>query len=116
MARPSAHSMSIPPTSTAAICRPYFLERTGQSFRNLQHVLVSDIGMPNQDGYGLIRQVRALGTAKGGDMPAIALTAYISAADRSAALQAGFTVHLSKPVRSSDLLAALHNVTLGIRR
>jgi PAS domain S-box-containing protein len=69
-------------------------------------VLVSDIGMPGMDGYELIRRVRALG----GDisaMPAVALTAYARAEDRARALEAGFQLHLAKPVESAVLLASL---------
>jgi PAS domain S-box-containing protein len=80
------------------------------------HVLVSDIGMPEEDGYSLMRKVRELDRARGGAIPAIALTAYTSPADRTAAFQAGFSTHLAKPVRTADLLAALHTLTLSVER
>ncbi|BAY43954.1 PAS/PAC sensor hybrid histidine kinase [Scytonema sp. HK-05] len=66
-------------------------------------VLISDIGMPEQDGYSLIRQIRALPREQGGDIPAIALTAYAGDKDRSLALAAGFQRHLSKPVMPDHL-------------
>jgi PAS domain S-box-containing protein len=66
-------------------------------------VLISDIGMPEQDGYSLIRQIRALPREQGGDIPAIALTAYAADRDRSLALAAGFQRHLSKPVMPDHL-------------
>jgi CheY-like chemotaxis protein len=61
-------------------------------------VLISDVGMPDVDGYELLRQVRALGAEKGGRVPAIALTAFARSEDRTRALLAGFLVHVSKPV------------------
>ena len=66
-------------------------------------VLISDIGMPQVDGYSLIRQIRALPREQGGDIPAIALTAYAADRDRSLALAAGFQRHLSKPVMPDQL-------------
>jgi signal transduction histidine kinase len=67
-------------------------------------LLVSDIGMPEEDGYALIRKVRSLDPEFGGAMPAIALTAFASAADRSRALSAGYQRHVSKPVEPFDLI------------
>ena len=68
-------------------------------------VLVSDIGMPIEDGHALIRRVRALPAGKGDDTPAIALTAYARAEDRMRAVQAGFQMHIAKPVEAAELLA-----------
>jgi CheY-like chemotaxis protein len=68
-------------------------------------VLVSDIGMPDVDGYELIRRVRALGVDQGGRVPAIALTAYARAEDRVRAVVAGFQMHVSKPVEPAELIA-----------
>jgi CheY-like chemotaxis protein len=62
------------------------------------HVLVSDIEMPDEDGYSLIRKVRALSVADGGRTPAIALTAYGRPQDRTQALTAGYNMHVPKPV------------------
>jgi CheY-like chemotaxis protein len=67
-------------------------------------VLVSDIAMPKVDGYALIRQVRALGAERGGDIPAVALTAYARDSDRTLALEAGFQVHLPKPYDPDELV------------
>ena len=67
-------------------------------------VLVSDIGMPGEDGYSLIRRVRALGPENAGSVPAIALTAYARAEDRMKAILAGFQMHVAKPVEPAELL------------
>jgi CheY-like chemotaxis protein len=67
-------------------------------------VLVSDIAMPKVDGYALIRQVRELGAERGGDIPALALTAYARDSDRTLALEAGFQVHLPKPYDPDELV------------
>lgn len=66
-------------------------------------VLISDIGMPEQDGYSLMRQVRALPRERGGQIPAIAITAYAAERDRQEAIAAGFQRHLSKPVMPNEL-------------
>ena len=73
-------------------------------------VLVSDIGMPDVDGYELLRQVRALGPERGGRVPAIALTAFARSEDRTRALRAGFIVHVAKPVEASELVAIVAGV------
>jgi CheY-like chemotaxis protein len=78
--------------------------------REQPQVLVSDIGMPHVDGFELLRRVRALGPAKGGAVPAIALTAFARAEDRTQALHAGFAVHLAKPVEPSELVATVASV------
>ncbi|HEY9762986.1 MAG TPA: ATP-binding protein [Trichocoleus sp.] len=70
-------------------------------------LLLSDIGMPEQDGYALIRQVRALPSDQGGGIPAIALTAYASEFDQQQALSAGFQKHLSKPIDPDQLVSAI---------
>jgi PAS domain S-box-containing protein len=67
-------------------------------------VLVSDIGMPREDGYALINRVRSLGKDRGGDIPAIALTAYARPEDRMKAIAAGFHMHAAKPVEPCELL------------
>jgi PAS domain S-box-containing protein len=74
-------------------------------------VLLSDIGMPEADGFDLLRQLRALGPAHGGDIPAIALTAFARSEDRTRALRAGFRLHVSKPVEPTELCVAVANVT-----
>jgi CheY-like chemotaxis protein len=68
-------------------------------------VLVSDIAMPDQDGYAFIRHVRALPREEGGGVPALALTAYARHEDRVNVLAAGFQLHATKPVASDELLA-----------
>ena len=67
-------------------------------------VLVSDLGMPNVDGYALMRQIRQLEAAQCADMPAVDLTAYARESDRIAALEAGFQVHLAKPFDPNQLI------------
>ena len=73
----------------------------------LPNVLLSDISMSGESGYDLIRKVRALPPEKGGNIPAVALTAYAGAVDRRRALLAGFHVHLAKPVEPDELLAVI---------
>jgi CheY-like chemotaxis protein len=73
-------------------------------------VLVSDIGMPGEDGFDLITKVRALDSNCGGDIPAIALTAYARAEDRARLLAAGFQRHVTKPVEPGALAIAIFNV------
>ncbi|MET0340881.1 MAG: ATP-binding protein [Polyangiales bacterium] len=73
-------------------------------------VLVTDIGMPDQDGYVLIDRVRALSAEDGGRTPAVALTAYARAEDRTKALARGFNHHVAKPVNPSELLVVIANL------
>jgi CheY-like chemotaxis protein len=73
-------------------------------------ILVSDIGMPDEDGYDLIRKVRLLTEEQGGSLPAVALTAYAGREDRQRALEAGFQMHLSKPVDPTELAATISNL------
>ncbi|HVG11105.1 MAG TPA: ATP-binding protein [Thermoanaerobaculia bacterium] len=70
-------------------------------------VLVSDIGMPEQDGYSLIKKVRALNAESGGRTPAVALTAYARVEDRLQALSAGYNMHVSKPVEPTELAVVI---------
>ena len=74
-------------------------------------VLISDIGMPNEDGYSLVKRVRLLGHADGGDIPAIALTAYARSEDRVRAVAAGFQMHIAKPVESMELITMVAGAT-----
>ena len=71
------------------------------------HILMSDIGMPGEDGYALIRSVRALPPERGGRTPAAALTAYARDEDRTRTLAAGFQLHIAKPFSPRELMAAL---------
>jgi CheY-like chemotaxis protein len=73
-------------------------------------VVVADIGMRDEDGYGFIRKVRALSTEKGGSTPAMALTAYTREDDRLRALSAGFQIHLAKPITGPELAQAVANL------
>jgi PAS domain S-box-containing protein len=74
-------------------------------------LIVSDISMPGEDGYSLIRRVRALERERGFQTRAIALTAYASANDRRKVISAGFNMHVSKPVEPMDLIRAIANLT-----
>ena len=78
-------------------------------------ILISDIGMPDEDGYALLRRVRALEPENGGKIPAIALTAYARTQDRRAALLAGFQSHVAKPVEPAELIAVIANLAGRIR-
>src|SRR5207247_2680086 len=73
-------------------------------------VLVSDIGMPVEDGFDLIRKVRALGPEQGGDIPAMALPSYARFEERTRALSAGFQVHMSKPFDPAELTEMTANL------
>ena len=72
--------------------------------------IVSDIGMPDEDGYELIRRVRALPPEAGGRTPAAALTAYARTEDRLRAMRAGFEMHVSKPVELTELVVVIANL------
>ena len=74
--------------------------------------LVSDVGMPGEDGYSLIRRVRALGPERGGGTPAIALTAFAREEDRAKAVAAGFHHHIVKPVEPGELIAMIARIGL----
>jgi len=69
--------------------------------------LISDVGMPGEDGYWLIGRVRALRADQGGQIPALALTAYARTADRLRVLRSGFQIHLPKPVEPTELIVAV---------
>lgn len=72
---------------------------------NRYDVLISDIGLPEEDGYSLIRQVRSLSADAGGQIPAIALTGYTSEAERQRVIEAGFQIHIAKPFNPVQLAA-----------
>jgi CheY-like chemotaxis protein len=73
----------------------------------LPDVLISDIGMPDQDGYELMRKLRELPPEKGGNTPAIALTGYASRKDRERALNSGYQQHIAKPIEQADIIKAI---------
>lgn len=81
-------------------------EALAESQRGRHDLLISDIGMPKQDGYELLRRLRLLGHA----MPAIALTAFAQSEDRQRALAAGYAVHMSKPVEPPELFSAIRQL------
>jgi CheY-like chemotaxis protein len=74
-------------------------------------ILVSDLAMPEQDGYQLIGEVRSRGPERGGNIPAVALTAYARSEDRRRALTSGFQMHLAKPIVPTELIAALASLS-----
>jgi PAS domain S-box-containing protein len=76
-------------------------------------VLLSDIGMPEEDGYSLIRRIRELPMEKGGHTPAAALTAFARGEDRRRALRAGFQMHVAKPVEVQELAAVVASLARG---
>ena len=78
--------------------------------RERPDVIISDIAMPQRDGYDFIRQLRAMPPEQGGRIPAVALTAYARSEDRTAALLAGFQSHLAKPVNPTELIAVVANL------
>jgi PAS domain S-box-containing protein len=74
-------------------------------------VIASDVGMPGEDGYSLIRQIRLLPADRGGETPAVALTAYARPEDRVKAMMAGFQQHVSKPVQPAELIAMIASLS-----
>ncbi|MGB8507048.1 MAG: PAS domain S-box protein [Pyrinomonadaceae bacterium] len=74
------------------------------------HVLISDLGMPEEDGYALIKKVRALPEEDGGQTPSAALTAYARVEDRMKVLRSGFQIHITKPVEPGELVAVVANL------
>ncbi|QKQ72974.1 AAA family ATPase [Nostoc sp. TCL240-02] len=91
-------------TVTAVASAIAALTALSQSQPNL---IISDIGMPEMDGYMLMRQIRSLEPEKGGTIPAIALTAYAGEMDSRQAIAAGFQQHISKPVDPEELVKAI---------
>lgn len=89
-------------------------DSAGEAFElissEIPDVLISDIGMPVEDGYDVIRRLRSLPAEKGGKIPAIALTAYARVEDRMQALKAGYQMHVPKPVELAELAAVVASV------
>ncbi|HEX8339096.1 MAG TPA: ATP-binding protein, partial [Pyrinomonadaceae bacterium] len=75
-------------------------------------LLLCDIGMPGEDGYQFIRRVRALEAERGRPLPSVALTAYAGESDRALALEAGFQLHVSKPVEPAALVSLIIDLTV----
>ncbi len=82
--------------------------------RDAPDVLVSDIGMPGEDGYALMRSVRAM--AEGKSLPAIALSAYARTEDRIKTIHAGFQLHLAKPVEAAELVAMIRSLATAAKK
>jgi CheY-like chemotaxis protein len=79
-------------------------------------ILVSDIAMPGEDGYSLIRRIRQRPRGDGGDIPALALTAYAKIEDRVSILSSGFQMYLSKPANPTELVAVVVSLVHGRSR
>lgn len=84
--------------------------------RWLPDLLISDIGMPEEDGYALLGKVRMLPRERGGQIPAVALTAYATDTDRERALAAGFQLHVVKPVELKELAEAVASLAGRTRK
>src|SRR5262249_29980788 len=89
----------------------------GEALSKLQpgryDAMLADIGMAGVNGYELIARVRALGPKKGGDVPAIAITAYAGKEERLHAITSGFQCHLSKPIEPGELVGAIATLMRG---
>jgi signal transduction histidine kinase len=84
--------------------------------RDLPDVLLSDIGMPEEDGLSLLRKVRLRASASGGSTPAVAITAYARSEDRAQSLLAGFDAYVTKPLEQEELVHAIAKVTGRVAR
>jgi CheY-like chemotaxis protein len=76
--------------------------------------LISDIALPGEDGYDLIRHVRALGPARGGSIRAVALSGYASPEDRNRVLTAGFQMLVPKPVEPKRMIQIIRDLVAGV--
>jgi signal transduction histidine kinase/CheY-like chemotaxis protein len=140
----SEGALAFAPTTTLAAVRILVVDDEPDTLETLQHVLeacgaevrtavsaqealailaewrpdllVSDIGMPGEDGYELIRKVRALAPDQGGQIPALALTAYARVEDRLRVLGAGFQMHVAKPIEPAELVAVVGSLAEWITR
>jgi len=77
----------------------------------IPHIVLSDIGMPGQDGYQFLRELRKLPPEHGGAVPMIAVTAYARPEDRSRSIAAGFQAHVTKPINPSELIDVIASIT-----
>lgn len=84
--------------------------------QNHPDMILSDVGMPGEDGYEFLAKLRQLSDEEGGDTPAVALTAFARSEDRRRALMAGFQMHLPKPVEPAELIAVVTNLFAASRR
>jgi len=78
--------------------------------REQPDVVVSDLGMPDEDGYALIRKIRALRADEGGDVPAVAVTGFVRRGDSTRTIREGFQAHFCKPVDGAVLAAAIQRL------
>jgi CheY-like chemotaxis protein len=93
-------------TARSAIEALEVLKNIGEH-QPMPNVIISDIGMPNEDGYALMEKIRALPATQGSKIPAIALTAFNRPEDRQNAIDAGFQMHLGKPIEPEKLISAI---------
>jgi PAS domain S-box-containing protein len=105
LAEAGAHVIAVPSAAAAFDCLR----------RDRPDLLVSDIGLPDEDGYGLIQRIRQLPASEGGRIPAIAVTAFARTEDRRRALQSGFQSHVAKPVDPAELLASIASFAQMVR-
>ena len=82
-----------------------------QSESRLPDVIISDLAMPDEDGYSLIRRIRQLPAARGGSIPAIALSAFTTAESKQKAFESGFQVYSTKPFEPESLVADIQQLT-----
>jgi PAS domain S-box-containing protein len=92
------------------VCASDVREALGQLAAHAFDIVLSDIGMPDKDGYELMREMRSRESDTGRTVPAIAVTAYARAEDRQRSLLAGYQMHLSKPVEARELIAAIASI------
>jgi CheY-like chemotaxis protein len=102
-----ALSMSLARTGARVSTAASVAEAMAEAARQWPAVLVSDIGMPGEDGISLIGRVRRLEAAGGGRIRAVALTAYAGEDDRRRIIEAGYDLHVPKPVSTGNLIALL---------
>lgn len=93
-------------TARSAVEAMEVLNNIGE-YQPVPDVLISDIGMPNENGYALIQKIRALPAGQCARIPAIALTAFNRPEDKRNALDAGFQIHLGKPIELENLISAI---------
>ncbi|MBE9011673.1 response regulator [Pseudanabaenaceae cyanobacterium LEGE 13415] len=82
-----------------------------QELRFLPHILIADLAMPIVDGFDLIQQVRALPPEQGGEIPAIAVSAWVATETQERAIKSGFQRFLSKPYQLNELLETVSQLT-----
>ena len=97
--------------ATSSVSEALAALNTAAQANQLPDVLISDIGMPGEDGYQFMKKVRTLSAAEGGALPAIALTAFSRSTDRIRALSAGFQSHLVKPIEPAELALVIGSLT-----